>query len=145
MVFGIAGNEAGIPVKNVGRESSITSGITGPADRASSKVGEQVGSGNVSMGNMSWGNISRNNSFGNKSNTVFGYVTLNRGDIQTESGSFTARGSAAGTPNAIGNLSAELGNAGVTGSHGSKVEAMKVGASGDRAELSRGSVRFRLQ
>lgn len=119
--------------------AGITSGITGPADRASSKVGEQVGSGNVSMGNMSWGNISSNNSSGNKSNTAFGYVTPNRGDIQTESGSFTARGSAAGTPNAIGNLSAELGNAGVTGSHGSKVEAMKVGASGDRAELSRGS------
>lgn len=127
----IKGGEAGL--------SGITSGMTGPADRAASKVGEQVGSGNVSMGNMSWGNYNANNASGNKSNTAFGHVTPNRGDIQTETGSFTARGSFAGTPNAIGNLNAELGNPGVSGSHGSKVEAMKVGQSGDRAELTRGS------
>lgn len=127
----IKGGEAGL--------AGITSGMTGPADRASSKVGEQIGSGNVSMGNMSWGNYNANNASGNKSNTAFGHVTPNRGDIQTETGSFTARGSFAGTPNAIGNMNAELGNPGVTGSHGAKVEAMKIGASGDRSELTRGS------
>ena len=127
----IKGGEAGL--------AGITSGMTGPADRAASKVGEQVGSGNVSMGNMSWGNYNANNANANKSNTAMAYTTPNRADIQTESGSYTARGSFAGTPNAIGNMNTEFGNAGVTGSHGMKVEAMKVGASGDRAELSRGS------
>lgn len=127
----IKGGEAGL--------AGITTGMTGPADRSANKVGEQVGSGNVSMGNTSWGNYSTNNASGNKSNTAFSHVTPNRGDIQTETGSFTARGSFAGTPNAIGNLNAELGNPGVSGSHGSKVEAMKIGASGDRAELSSSS------
>lgn len=127
----IKGGEAGL--------AGITSGMTGPADRASSKVGEQVGSGNVSMGNMSWGNYNANNANANKSNTAMAYTTPNRADIQTEAGSYTARGSFAGTPNAIGNMNAELGNPGVTGSHGSNVQAMKVGQSGDRAELTRGS------
>ena len=119
--------------------SGITSGITGPADRAASKVGESVGSGNVNMGNTSWDNGVHNNTSGNKTNSAFGYVTPNRGDIQTESGSFTARGSAVGTPGAIGNLNAEMGNAGVTGSHGAKIESARIGSSGDRAELTRGS------
>ena len=127
----IKGGEAGL--------AGITSGMTGPADRAATKVGEQVGSGNVSMGNMSWGNYNANNANANKSNTAMAYTTPNRADIQTESGSYTARGSFAGTPNAIGNMNAELGNAGVTGSHGMKVEAARVGASGERAELNRGS------
>lgn len=118
--------------------AGITSGITGPADRAASKVGEQVGSGNVSMGNTSWGNFNANNSSANKTNTAFGYVTPNRGDVQTEFGSMTMRGSQAGTPNAIGNLQAEQGNIGVSGAHGAKIEAAKIGSSGDRADLTTG-------
>lgn len=118
--------------------AGITSGITGPADRAASKVGEQVGSGNVAMGNTSWGNFNANNSSANKTNTAFGYASPNRGDIQTEFGSMTMRGSQAGTPNAIGNLQAEFGNIGVSGGHGAKVEAAKIGSSGDRADLTTG-------
>jgi len=127
----IKGGEAGL--------AGITSGITGPADRSANKVGEQVGSGNVSMGNVSQGNLSWGNVNANKSNTALSYTTPNRGDIQTEFGSYSARGSAAGTPNGIGNMTADIGNMGVTGNHGSKVEAAKIGASGDRAELSRGT------
>lgn len=125
----VKGGEAGL--------AGITSGITGPADRSANKVGEQVGSGNVNMGNVSQGNLSWGNVNANKSNTAFSYTTPNRGDIQTEFGSYTARGSAAGTPNGIGNMTADIGNMGVTGSHGAKVEAAKIGASGDRAELGR--------
>lgn len=119
--------------------SGISSGITGPADRASSKVGEQVGSGNVSMGNTSWGNYNANNASANHSNTALAYTTPQRGDIQTEFGSMTYRGSQAGTPNAIGNLRSETGDIGVGGSHGARVEAARLGASGDRAELTRGT------
>jgi len=119
--------------------SGISSGITGPADRSANKVGEQVGSGNVSAGNVSWGNFSSNNASANHSNTAFAYTTPNRGDIQTEFGSMTYRGSQAGTPNAVGNLTGEFGNLGVTGSHGARVEAAKVGSSGDRAELTQGT------
>jgi conjugal transfer mating pair stabilization protein TraG len=119
--------------------AGITTGLTGPADRAASKVGEQVGSGNVSMGNTSWGNFNANNSSANKTNTAFGYVTPNRGDVQTEFGSMTMRGSQAGTPNEIGNLQAEQGNIGVSGGHGAKIEAAKIGSSGDRADLTTGT------
>lgn len=119
--------------------SGISAGITGPADRAANKVGEQVGSGNVSAGNISWGNFSTNNAAANHSNTAFAYTTPNRGDIQTEFGSMTYRGSQAGKPNAVGNLTGEFGNLGVTGSHGARVEAAKVGNSGNRAEFTQGT------
>lgn len=119
--------------------SGISAGITGPADRAATKVGEQVGSGNVSAGNISWGNFSTNNAAANHSNTAFAYTTPNRGDIQTEFGSMTYRGSQAGKPNAVGNLTGEFGNLGVTGSHGARVEQAKVGTSGDRAEFTQGT------
>lgn len=117
--------------------SGVASGVTGPADRAANKTGEQVGSGNLSLGNVSSGNMSWGNVSSNKSNMAFGYATPNRADVQTEFGSYTARGSAAGTPNGVGNMTADIGNMGVTGSHGAKVEMAKVAASGDRAELGR--------
>lgn len=119
--------------------SGVTQGLTGPADRAANKVGEQVGQGNVAMGNTSWGNHNANNSSANHSNTAFGYVTPNRGDVQGEFGSWTARGSQAGTGNAIGNLKAEYGDMGVTGSHGSSVGAGHVAASGTQAGLTKGT------
>ncbi len=119
--------------------SGMTSSLTGPADRAASKVGEQVGSGNVSMGNTSWGNFSANNAAANHSNTALAYTTPNRGDVQTEFGSMTYRGSMAGTPNAIGNLSGEFGNLGVSGGHGAKVDANRLSGSGERAELTQGT------
>ena len=119
--------------------TGITSGLTGPADRAASKVGDAVGSGNVNMGNVGWSNGSFNNTQGNKSNMAFGHVTPNRGDVTSEFGSMTMRGSQAGTPNAIGNLTGEFGNIGTTGSHGAKVEAGKIGSSVDRAELTNGT------
>ncbi|WP_126448093.1 conjugal transfer protein TraG N-terminal domain-containing protein [Sulfuricystis multivorans] len=119
--------------------SGITSGITGPADRAATNVGGQVGSGNVNAGNISWGNYNANNAAANHSNTAFAYAMLSRGDVQTEFGSMTLRGSQAGTPNAVGNLTGEYGNIGVIGSHGARVEAAKIGSSGDRAEFTSGT------
>lgn len=119
--------------------AGVTSGLTGPADRAASKAGDQVGTGNVSMGNASWGNGSFNNTQGNKTNMAFGHVTPNRGDMSTEFGSMTMRGGQTGTAGQIGNLQPEFGNIGVSGSHGSKVEAANTGQSGQRADFTTGA------
>ena len=119
--------------------SGVTSGLLGPTQQAASSAGSQVGVGNANMGNYAADNVSVNNTQGNKSNMSWGYVTPNRGDIQTEFGSMTYRGSKAGTPNALGNMRAEHGDLGITGSHGARVEAAKVGSSGDRAELTQGT------
>lgn len=118
--------------------SGIVSGITGPASSAASSAGGQVGLGNVSMGNTSWGNFQANNSTANGTNNAFAYTDNNRGEVKTPYGSFVARGDAAGTPQAIGNLQAETGNMGVTGNHGKGVEAGHGNDSGRRAEYAKG-------
>lgn len=119
--------------------TGMTSSFTGQTSTASSAAGQSVGSGNVSMGNLSWGNYSANTASANKTNTALAYVTPNRGDYQGESVSATFRGSASGTPGEVGNVRYESGDSGVTGAHGKKVEALKVGASGDRSELTKGT------
>lgn len=119
--------------------SGIVSGITGTANSAATSAGGQVGLGNVSMGNTSWGNFQANNSTANGTNNAFAYTDNNRGEIKTPYGSFVARGDAAGTPQAIGNLQAETGNMGVTGNHGKGVEAGHGNDSGRRAEFARGT------
>lgn len=119
--------------------SGVMSGIMSPAQQAAGSSGAQAGQGNYSFGNVNEGNVNSNNASMNKSNTSWGYVSPSRGDFQGESVSATFRGSAAGTPGAVGNIRFDSGDSGVTGSHGAKVEAMKVGASGDRADLTRGS------
>ena len=119
--------------------SGVMSGITSPAQQSAGAAGHAAGLGNYNLGNTSWGNHSANNASGNKSDLSWGYVTPNRGHFQGESVSADFRGSAAGTSGALGNVRYDSGDAGVTGSHGAKVEALKVDQSGDRAELTRGS------
>lgn len=119
--------------------SGVTSGLLGPTQQAASSAGSQLGVGNANMGNYAADNVSLNNTQGNKSNMSWGYVAPNRGDIQTEFGSMTYRGGQAGTPNALGNFKADHGDLGITGGHGARVEAAKIGASGDRAEFTQGT------
>ena len=118
--------------------SGIVSGITGTANSAATSAGGQAGVGNVSMGNTSWGNFQANNSNANGTNRAFQYKDDNRGEMTTPYGSYVMRGDAAGSPQAIGNLQAETGNMGVTGSHGKGVEAGHANDSGRRAEFSKG-------
>ena len=62
--------------------SGVVSSVTGGASSASSRAGEAVATGNISLGNTSWGNGQYNNVGGNKSNTAFGHVDPGMGNIK---------------------------------------------------------------
>lgn len=109
--------------------TSVTGSLTGPADRAAAKTGEQVGSGNVSMGNTSWGNHSAYTASANKSNTSFGYSSGNWGQVEDGWGIDTIRGDANGTPFAKVS-SPKFGNSGVESSVKSNLEAGRGASSG---------------
>lgn len=109
--------------------TSVTGSLTGPADRAAAKTGEQVGSGNVSMGNTSWGNHSAYTASANKSNTSFGYSSGNWGQVEDGWGIDTIRGDANGTPFAKVS-SPKFGNSGVESSVKSSAEAGRGASSG---------------
>lgn len=114
--------------------TGVTSGLSGPADRAANKVGEQVGSGNVTMGNLSWGNTSTNNTNSNSSDASLRSTSSGRGSMQGDYGGWLATSD--------GNVrmgNADMPNVGVTGSHGGSVDATNQLAKGRSAELVSGS------
>lgn len=109
--------------------AGVTGNLTGPADRAAAKSGEQVGTGNVSLGNTSWGNHSTNNTAANSHSSSLKYSGGDWGEISTGWDTKTMRGDAANTPHASVS-SPKFGNSGVGATHGKKVETGHDSSSG---------------
>lgn len=113
--------------------SSVAGNLTAPANSAAQSAGQQVGQGNVSMGNLSWGNYSANNAGANKSDTALKSVAGNWGQVENGFGDTGFTGDKSmpkiSTP--------RMGNLGIGGQIGGKMEAATSDSSGVGSSLER--------
>ena len=114
--------------------TGITSGLTGPADRAAAKTGEQVGTGNISLGNTQWANHTGYNTSANKSNTDLS-VLSGAGTVRDQNGNestwFQSGRSVANNPVHRGALGATQGataSSGISQMAASKMESATTNA-----------------
>ena len=71
--------------------AGLASGMMAPAQSAAGSAGAAVGTGNIQFGNTSWANHTANNTRANQHSSSFGYVSPDRGTVQTPHGTMVAR------------------------------------------------------